>query len=154
ALDGLGDIGIVITGSNADAEGRRIDALTEAFAAKRDNVVFHASLGSRRYYSALAHVDVVIGNSSSGLYEAPSFAVPTVNIGNRPKGRLRATSVIDCSPETSAIRNAIEKAFALDCTGVKNPYGDGHAAERVIAALRKISDPSRLLQKRFRDLDA
>lgn len=153
ALDALHDVGILITGSNADAEGRRIDALTEAFAAERDHVVFHASLGSRLYFSAFAHVDAVIGNSSSGLYEAPSFAVPTVNIGIRQKGRLRAASVIDCLPDVSAIRTAIEMAFALDCSGAENPYGDGHAAQRIVAALRKVGDPSRLLQKHFQDRD-
>src|SRR5262249_49324020 len=86
ALDRLDDVGIIVTGSNADAEGRQIDALLIAFAAEREHVVFHASLGSRHYFSALAHVDAVIGNSSSGLLEAPSLAVPTVNVGERQKG--------------------------------------------------------------------
>ena len=110
------------------------------------------SLGSRRYFTALTHVDAVIGNSSSGLYEAPTFAVATVNVGDRQKGRLRATSVIDCVVDVPAIVKAIEKAFLLDCSSVQNPYGDGHAAERIIRTLQKIGSPARLLQKRFVEL--
>lgn len=153
ALDSLDDVGILITGSNADAEGRTIDRLMTAFAADREHVVFNPSLGSERYFSAMSHVDAVIGNSSSGLYEAPSFALPTVNIGDRQKGRPRAQSVIDCLPDANAIRKAVDEAFALDCSGVENPYGDGYAAERIVAALRSVGDPRKLIRKRFRDLN-
>lgn len=154
ALDELTDVGILLTGSNADAEGRQIDVLLKAFAAERPHAVFHGSLGSRRYFSALAHVDAVVGNSSSGLCEAPSFGVPTVNIGERQKGRLRAASVIDCPPCGADIRTAIEKAFALGCTAIENPYGDGQAAQRIVGVLRKVEHPSRLIQKRFSDYGA
>jgi UDP-hydrolysing UDP-N-acetyl-D-glucosamine 2-epimerase len=152
ALSGFDDIGLIFTGSNADPGARAIDRMVEAFAASHPHAVFHRSLGSRCYFSALAAVDAVVGNSSSGLYEAPSFAVPTVNIGDRQARRPRAASVIDCAPATDAIAGAIHAALAMDCTAVVNPYGDGHAAERIVAALAAIDDPARLVRKSFRDL--
>ncbi len=152
ALDSLEDTGIVITGCNADRDGRKIDRLMQQFAADREHVVFHGSLGSRDYISALTHLDAVIGNSSSGIYEAPSLGIPTVNIGDRQAGRLRAASVVDCYPNSDAIRTAIDHALVLACEGVVNPYGDGYAAERIVAALRNVEDPSRLLTKRFKDI--
>lgn len=152
ALDGLGpDFGFVFTGSNADTEGGRLNQRIMAYAAGRDGAEFYASLGLRRYAAALRHVDVVVGNSSSGLYEAPSFATPTVNIGDRQKGRLRADSVIDCAPERKAIRAAINRALSLDCSGVVNPYGDGRSAPRILAVLKAVADPSALLKKHFHD---
>jgi UDP-hydrolysing UDP-N-acetyl-D-glucosamine 2-epimerase len=154
ALTSLDEVGLIFTGSNADPGARAIDARTRAFVAARDNAVFFESLGSARYFSALRHVDAVVGNSSSGLYEAPSFEKPTVNIGERQTGRPRAASVIDCPPDTAAITAAIGRAFAMDCTGVSNPYGDGRAAERIVAVLKTIDDPAALLHKSFRDLPA
>jgi UDP-hydrolysing UDP-N-acetyl-D-glucosamine 2-epimerase len=152
ALAGFDDTGLIFTGSNADPGARAIDRMVETFAASHPHAVFHRSLGSRRYFSALAAVDAVVGNSSSGLYEAPSFAVPTVNIGDRQARRPRATSVIDCAPATDAITAAIRAALAKDCTAVVNPYGDGHAAERIVATLATVDDPARLVRKSFRDL--
>ena len=152
AIDG--DWGLVLTGSNADTGGRSLGRRLKEFAATRDQASFHESLGQRLYFEALRHVDVVVGNSSSGLYEAPSFKTPTVNIGNRQKGRLKATSVIDCPPECQAIRSAIERAFELDCREVVNPYGDGESAPRIVAALKAAPPPSMLLQKHFRMMEA
>jgi len=97
ALDALGpEAGLVLTGSNADVEGRGLTARAAAFAAARPNAVYRASLGQRLYLQALGAVDAVLGNSSSGLHEAPSFGTPTVNIGDRQDGRPKAASVIDC----------------------------------------------------------
>ena len=154
ALADLDEVGLIFTGSNADPGARAIDARTRAFVASRDNAVFFESLGSARYFSALRHVDAVVGNSSSGLCEAPSFAVATVNIGERQDGRPRAASVIDCEPTREAIAAALQRAFGFDRAGVENPYGDGHAAPRIVAVLRKIGDPASLLRKRFMDLPA
>jgi UDP-N-acetylglucosamine 2-epimerase len=94
----------------------------------------------------------VVGNSSSGLYEAPSFDVPTVNIGRRQEGRLRASSVIDCPPERKAIGAAIQKALAQKPEGTVNPYGDGEAAARIVAVLKAIPDWPNLVYKKFQDL--
>lgn len=153
ALGDLGsDHGILFTGSNADPGARGIDGLIGAFVGERDNAVAVRSLGATRYFSALAHADAVVGNSSSGLYEAPSFAKPTVNIGDRQKGRLRAASVIDCAGDRESIRAAIGKAMSLDCSGVTNPYGDGHSSERIVSTLKSIGSPRALLRKRFHTL--
>jgi UDP-hydrolysing UDP-N-acetyl-D-glucosamine 2-epimerase len=143
------DVGIIFTGVNADVDGQKIQAAINFFTQSRKHTLIVPSLGSRGYYSALSYTNVVVGNSSSGFYEAPSFKIPTVNIGNRQTGRIRAASVIDCLPERESIRRAIEKAFSLDCSKVENPYGDGHASERIIAILKGLEDPSYLLQKRF-----
>ena len=100
----------------------------------------------------MRHAAAVVGNSSSGLYEAPSFHVPTVNIGRRQEGRLRAASVIDVPPEPGAITAAIEAALARPRVETVNPYGDGRAAERIVAALKTFPDWRPLVYKRFRDL--
>ena len=152
ALDSMGnEIGIVFTGSNADPEGRTFNRAVSSYIASRPNCRFFDSLGQQRYLSVMQHVDVVVGNSSSGIYEAPSLRKPSVNIGDRQKGRLRAASVIDCEPRAEAIAHAVRTAFALDCSSVENPYGDGHSAERIIRLLRAISEPKDLVRKRFVD---
>lgn len=154
ALDGLGgDVAILITGSNTDTAGREMAALAAAFAAGRANAAYRESLGHELYLSALAAARMVVGNSSSGLYEAPSFRIPTVDIGDRQRGRLKAASVIGCRPETGAIAAAMARALDLDCSGVINPYGDGHAAERIVGVLAGLGDPGRLLKKHFHDIE-
>jgi UDP-N-acetylglucosamine 2-epimerase (non-hydrolysing)/GDP/UDP-N,N'-diacetylbacillosamine 2-epimerase (hydrolysing) len=114
-------IGIVFTLANADADGRALNAAIEAFARRRPNTFAHASLGPERYLNLMRRAAAVAGNSSSGLYEAPSFDVPTVNIGRRQEGRLRAGSVIDCAPERSAIGAALQQALAARPQGTVNP---------------------------------
>lgn len=152
ALERLGpNTGLIFTGTNTDTGSNAIAQRIANFVASRDNACAHASLGAQRYFSALRHVDVVVGNSSSGLYEAPSFGTPTVNIGDRQQGRLRAASVIDCPAEPDAIVAAIERACEMDCSDVTNPYGDGHAAERILSVLKRLEKPASLLKKRFCD---
>lgn len=152
ALDGLGtETGLIFTKPNADMGGRDLARLIDDYVATREHAAAFTSLGGQRYYSLIAQADAVVGNSSSGLYEVPSFGKPTVNIGDRQKGRLRAASVIDCAPERAAIGAAIKRAFTLECTGVVNPYGDGHAVERILAALRQPFDAATLVQKTFID---
>jgi UDP-N-acetylglucosamine 2-epimerase len=146
-------MGLIFTGVNLDVSGNALQRMVDAFSAKRANAVVIASLGSQGYISALTHADLVVGNSSSGLHEAPSFDIPTVNIGDRQKGRLRATSVIDCVPERAAIRAAIKLALTRDCTGTVNPYGDGHSSPRIVAVLKEIGNPVALLKKTFRWTD-
>ena len=97
----------------------------------------------------MARVDEVVGDSSSGLYDAPSFGVATVNIGERQRGRLAAKSVLHCAPTRAAIRDTIARAFAMDCDGVVNPYGDGGSAARIIELLRAMPPAAELLKKPF-----
>lgn len=152
ALESYPQAGLIFTGSNADPGAAELDEMIRAYVAGRGNAVFHASLGSARYLSALEHCDLVLGNSSSGLYEAPSFGIPTVNIGDRQARRVRAVSVIDCAAEAGAISAAIDTALAGDWSATVNPYGDGQAAPRILANLAAISDPAALIRKSFEDM--
>ncbi|CUH82389.1 UDP-N-acetylglucosamine 2-epimerase [Tropicibacter naphthalenivorans] len=152
ALDAYPQAGLIFTGSNADPGAAELDAMVQAYVAGRDNAVFHASLGSARYFSALEHCDLVLGNSSSGLYEAPSFQIPTVNIGDRQARRVRAASVIDCAPDEGAIRAAIDTALTGDWSAVTNPYGAGDAAPRILSHLAAVDDPAALIRKSFEDM--
>lgn len=152
ALDGLDPgVALLFTGSNADAEGRRLTEAARGYAERRPNSAFRDSLGHDGYAAALAAATAVVGNSSSGLYEAPSFGIPTVNIGDRQAGRLRAASVIDCPAERAAIAGALARALVMDATSVDNPYGDGRAGERIVHVLAALEAPDALLRKRFHD---
>lgn len=151
ALDAFQEAGLIFTGSNADHGAREIDSLVQVYAAGRANAVFHASLGSRRYLSALTHCDLVIGNSSSGIMEAPSFRLPTVNIGDRQRRRPRAASVIDVVPQPGAIADGIRAGLAMDCSAVENPFGDGRAARRIVEVLAGLKAPHQLVRKYFVD---
>ena len=157
ALRQFPEHGMLITGANADAGNRAIFERLHAFVQEDpQRRCLVTSLGRRRYISALAECDCVIGNSSSGIIEAPSFGVGTVNIGRRQEGRLRAESVLDVPVQREAIANAIRRAispaFRERVRKVRNPYGDGHAAERIMKVLER-TDFSALLHKRFLDLD-
>jgi UDP-N-acetylglucosamine 2-epimerase (non-hydrolysing)/GDP/UDP-N,N'-diacetylbacillosamine 2-epimerase (hydrolysing) len=143
---------VVITRANADPQGRAVNARIDRWLAEHPDWRAFDALGPTRYQGLLRHAAVVVGNSSSGLYEAPSFGVPTVNVGDRQLGRLRASSVIDVPVDRARIRAAIDEALAGEWHDAVNPYGDGHATPRIMAALRAIDDPGLLLRKRFHDL--
>jgi UDP-N-acetylglucosamine 2-epimerase (non-hydrolysing)/GDP/UDP-N,N'-diacetylbacillosamine 2-epimerase (hydrolysing) len=149
ALRRLGDIGLFFTKPNADTGGRALIAMLDEFVASHSNAWSFTSLGQQRYLSLMAQVDAVVGNSSSGLYEAPSLKTATVNIGERQRGRLCADSVICCPAERESIEAAIRSALELDCSDVVNPYGDGYAAPRIAEVLKRVAAPRGLLQKRF-----
>lgn len=153
ALDVLPDDVIVwCTMPNADAGGRELGGVLTAWASARPSRVrIHASLGQLRYLSLLKVVDAVVGNSSSGLYEAPSFGVPTVNIGDRQKGRLAAESVIHVAPNKEAILQGIKEAFARGRRATHNPYGDGFTAPRIVQILRNLPPAAELRLKHFHD---
>jgi len=155
ALDDLGDTRLIFTGSNADTKGREMFGMIESFVAKRANAFAFASLGQLRYLSCLKYVDAVVGNSSSGLIEAPSLAKGTINIGDRQKGRLKAQSVIDCAPDrrsiAAALRILYSPAFRETLENVRNPYGEGGASEKIVQVLRDCS-LGQLLKKRFHDV--
>lgn len=153
ALDSFGpEAGWILTGSNADPEGQTLTRRLQDFAKTRENVCFIYSMGTDLYLNALRHANVVVGNSSSGLYEAPSFGTPTVNIGTRQKGRLKAACVLDCPPARDAIVTAIRKALPLKDGVYENPYGDGHSAERIISHLKTLKNQNHLCKKVFYDL--
>ncbi|MDF3917324.1 UDP-N-acetylglucosamine 2-epimerase [Salinicola salarius] len=140
ALDRWPDYKIILTYPNADNGGRAILPLLEGYAARQPGrVLAIPSLGFKRYLSAVAEAAAVIGNSSSGLIEVPSFGVPTVNIGQRQGGRLAADSVLHCVPQADAInaslRQALSPTFRTGCNHTRNPYGQGNAAQQIVAAL-------------------
>jgi len=153
ALGELGpDYALIFTGPNTDSEGRSFARRIESFVGEHENAILRTSIGQKLYFSALTHCDAIVGNSSRGIYEAPSFKIPTVNIGDRQNGRMKAESVIDCAPERSEIAQAITKALALDCSQAKNPFGDGHSAPRIVEVLKALPDPASLLRKHFYEL--
>ncbi|WP_411882782.1 UDP-N-acetylglucosamine 2-epimerase [Polaromonas sp. YR568] len=155
ALDTLQDTHLIFTMPNADTEGRALSRQLEAYAAGRPNAKVYASLGQLRYLSAIAHVDAVVGNSSSGLAEVPSFRKATINIGDRQKGRLKAQSVIDCAPDREGIKAALAEAYSANFQAslgqVVSPYGDGGASQKILHTLEN-HDFSGSLKKTFHDL--
>ncbi|WP_411861529.1 UDP-N-acetylglucosamine 2-epimerase [Vibrio sp. MACH09] len=143
ALDQFPDHQVILTYPNADDGGRQIIPLLEAYAAKNADRVFAIpSLGQVRYLSAIKLASAVIGNSSSGVIEVPSFDVPTVNIGVRQKGRLAAKSVIDAAANTDdivkAINSAVRRDYLVDDEVVINPYGQGDSSSQVIDMIRTL----------------
>lgn len=155
AFDSLGpETGIFFTKPNADPEGLRLSRLIDEYVASRPNARAFASLGSRVYLSLMRACGVVAGNSSSGVCEALTFKVPAVNIGDRQKGRVLASSVISCEAKAGAIASAIRTAWSGDYSAVVSPYGDGHASERIVQVLKRVREPRRLLKKRFFETDA
>jgi len=156
ALSAFPDARVVFTGVNADPGHRAIHEAVTAFAEARGDRVRHfESLGQRRYLSVMALADVVVGNSSSGIIEAPLLKVPSVNIGNRQQGRPRTHSIIDVAEDAAAIRVAIETAlspqFRARAKAVVSPYGTDGVAERIVGVLASV-DPETLVRKRFHDI--
>lgn len=149
---------LIFTMPNADNEGRVLFAMIEDFVARHpDRSCVHTSLGQRRYLSALAQVDAVVGNSSSGLIEAPAFGKGTVNIGARQDGRLRAASVVDCAADRGAIVQAIAQVltpgFRAGLAEQTNPYGEGGASARTVSIIEDwLAGSAESEPKRFYDL--
>lgn len=146
----------VLTFSNADAGGRAINERIRSYARKHPaRVLAVPSLGQQGYLSLMSVADVVVGNSSSGLIEAPSLRRPTVNVGERQDGRLRAPSVIDCPADAarvaSALRRALSPAFRRSRCRGRNPYGDGRSSELIVNVLKTAPLGEELLRKRFCD---
>lgn len=156
ALDDFPELQIVMTFPNADVNYRRIIELLEQYARGHpQRVLLRKSLGDRNYLSALNIADVVVGNSSSGIIEAPSLKTATVNIGGRQEGRVAARSVLHCEGQREAIRNAISRAvskeFRSGIQGVLNPYDNGGAVDRVIDVLCR-TRLNGLIRKQFFDI--
>lgn len=150
ALDQFPELQIVLTYPNADDGGREIVAILEDYANKQpQRVLAIPSLGQLRYLSTVSNAAAVVGNSSSGIIEVPSFKVPTVNIGERQRGRLAAESVISCAPKTESIVEALNIALESDFSKIANPYGKGQASKSILEVLM-LADLSTM--KRFHDI--
>lgn len=156
ALDNLKDTGLIFTLPNADACGRSFITKIKDFCADKLSASCFESLGQLRYFSCVRHVDCVVGNSSSGLLEVPSFKKPTINIGSRQAGRLKSSSVIDCMPTAESILDAIKLSYSSEfrelLTCSLNPYGNGGAVESILAVLEKFP-LNNILKKNFFDVD-
>ena len=155
-LSDFNDIYLIFTMPNADSDGRIIKQMIDEFVScNKQRSISFTSMGHINYLSTLQFVDGVVGNSSSGLVEAPTFKIGTINIGDRQKGRLKADSVIDCQPTTESIQKAITTLYSEDFRNilprVKNPYGKGDAIEKIMEVLYNISNPKEL-KKEFYDL--
>lgn len=151
-------INFVFTKANADTDGRIINKYIDEYTKTTSHFKSFTSLGVVRYLSALKYCSLVIGNSSSGLVEAPSFGMPIINIGERQKGRLQATSVINCEPNEESIINSIKYALSSSYKeshkSVVNPYGDGQTSEKVVETLSTfLLSESIDLKKKFYDVE-
>lgn len=155
-LELLTDTNIIFTLPNADTDSRIIYKMIKNFVSsnKKRSICFK-SMGHINYLSTLQFVDAVVGNSSSGLTEAPTFKIGTINIGDRQKGRLKADSIIDCQPNNKSIKRALEKLYSDDFQSklkfVKNPYGKGDASDKILKILKNESIPT-TLKKKFYNL--
>ncbi|SVA59860.1 uncharacterized protein METZ01_LOCUS112714, partial [marine metagenome] len=155
ALSKLRDTTLIFTMPNADVDGKIIFSMIEDFAKEYSDAYAFTSLGQQKYFSCIAQVDCVIGNSSSGLLEVPTFKKGTINIGDRQRGRLKATSIIDCEPNLKSISKALKEIykpkFIAKVNSTINPYGDGVAVEKIIKILKRKSF-GKLLKKNFYNL--
>ena len=153
SLDNLKDTNIIFSKTNSDTDGKIINLMIDKYTKKNSfKSKGVASLGQVNYLSALQHVDFVIGNSSSGLLEVPSFKIGTINIGDRQRGRIKSESVIDCLPERNSIKKAINKIYSIEfqklLENVKNPYENGNASKKIAKVLRSVSLEN-ILKKNF-----
>lgn len=156
ALADLNDTHIIFTKANADTNGRIINTMIDQYVVEHtETSVAFTSLGQLRYLSAMQYMDGVVGNSSSGLLEAPSFRIGSINIGDRQRGRIKADSVIDCNPDLTDMKAALVRLlsdeFRNEVSRVDNPYGEGGASEKIVDFL-KTADIKGILKKKFYDL--
>ena len=154
-LSELENTTMIFTKPNADTGGRALIRILEEYCDKNPNAYLYSSLGQLMYLSCVALVDGVIGNSSSGIAEVPSFKKPTINIGDRQKGRLMALSIINCEPNRESIRSALvemySSEFQFNLAQAVNPYGEGGATERILSVIREV-DLEGISKKVFWDL--
>jgi UDP-hydrolysing UDP-N-acetyl-D-glucosamine 2-epimerase len=154
-LDELEDTLLIFTKANADTEGRIINYLIDEFVNKnKEKAIAFTNMGQLLYLSTMQYVDAVVGNSSSGIIEAPSFKIGTINIGDRQKGRIKANSVIDCEPNYENIKKALVKLYSNEfkeiLKNIRNPYGEGKSAEKIKEVLKDF--PIKDIKKDFFDI--
>lgn len=143
----------LITKANADAGGIQINEFMERETVKHSNMKLVSSLGMKRYLSAVKYSRFVLGNSSSGIIEAPALGVPTVNIGDRQQGRLMAESVISCEPKCQSILDAMALAMHMEQKEYHSPYGDGNTSEQIVCIIKDFFEKEKInLKKRFYDI--
>ena len=156
SLSSFKETGFIFTMPNSDTYGRILFSMIKKFVQENSNAKSFTSLGQLRYLSCIQHVDLVIGNSSSGIIEVPSFKKPTINIGDRQKGRIRADSIIDCHPVKESIINSIKKALSFEFQeSIKktiNPYGTGGASVKIVKILEEYNFDD-ILKKSFYDIN-
>lgn len=154
-LSELKDTKLIFTYPNADTNGRVLIKMIQQYVADHKNSMAFTSLGQLRYLSCLTQIDAVVGNSSSGLIEAPSFKIGTINIGDRQRGREQAASVIDCKPKMQDITNALNRLYSTDfqtkLPDTVNPYGTGGASERIVEIIKN-HDLNTIVKKKFFDI--
>jgi GDP/UDP-N,N'-diacetylbacillosamine 2-epimerase (hydrolysing) len=154
-IDTFDDLRVIFTKTNADPYGRIINKKIDDYVANnREKALGFSSMGQLRYLSTMQYINAVVGNSSSGIIEAPCFNVPTVNVGDRQKGRVRAESVIDCSPDKDSFMSALVKAlsieFKIKIQETINPYEKANTAHTIIGILKKV-DLQNIIKKQFYD---
>lgn len=158
AIEDYGDLVFLFTKANADSGGRIINKLMEEYAGNHRNLILVDSLGMQRYLSAVSHASFVIGNSSSGLIEVPSFGIPTINIGDRQKGRIAGRTVIWCEPQRDDICRAIDtglsRTFRESIKNAVNPYGSGNTSDKIISIVRDFTLNEKMdIKKKFYDIN-
>jgi UDP-hydrolysing UDP-N-acetyl-D-glucosamine 2-epimerase len=148
---------LIFTFPNADASGRKIIEMIQTFVKGMPQARVTVNLGTQAYFSLMAYAAAIVGNSSSGIVEAASFKLPVVNIGDRQRGRFHAENVINSGYSRDQILGAIRKAtsreFRASLKDLENPYGDGHAAERIVSGLKSVALDNTLLFKRFHQIN-
>lgn len=157
AIRSVPELQFIVTKSNADRGGARINELLDEAAKETENLHVFTSLGVKRYLGLMKHAEFVLGNSSSGIIETPAFHIPTVNIGDRQKGRLRSETVVDCGDTAEEILNAIRKAMSGEhrktCAAAASLYGSGNAAEQIAEkSVEMVRSGNIDLKKKFYDL--
>ena len=158
ALDMHPEMNYLFTKANADTDGRAINELLADYSCTHANLHLVDSLGTERYLNAVKHARFVIGNSSSGLIEVPSFHVPTINIGDRQLGRIAGKTVINCQPNREsinfAINTAMDEEFLRTVRHATNPYGDGHTSEKILKIIKEFFVNEKIhIKKKFYDVD-
>lgn len=157
AIDAFSDMKFVFTKANADHGGTMINQRLEGYCHEHENCKLFASLGMQRYFSCIQYAAAVLGNSSSGIIEVPAFGIPTINIGDRQKGRLQAQSVLNCPAKAqeiiSTMKKSVSSEFQKEAKQAVNPYGQGNTSEEIVKTIKKflMSDVN-MLQKSFYDL--
>jgi len=155
ALDDLQDTNIIFTKANSDTDGRIINRMIDDYVTNHDNTISFTSMGQLNYLSALQFVDAVVGNSSSGLLEAPSFKIATINVGDRQSGRIQAESVINCDPNSESIALSIKKiyttSFQKKLLNTVNPYEQKNSSEKILQIIKNFNITN-IIKKKFHDI--